>query len=592
MKLKLAPKLRIFLPIFVAIIISVSVITIVSINISKNSLNIFIKENLQLEVKTLVKMFEREYALKLEQVKTDLHVAHDYFYSKPFRTTNRQIEFTAINQISGKQHQVNVSQWLLDGEQIQKQFSFVDQMQDLLGGTATIFQKIDSGYLRISTNVPDDEGGRAIGTYIPNFSPVVQSIEKGEAYFGRAFVVNDWYITAYEPIRHENQIIGMLYVGSPEKDIAELREIVLDLKIGKSGFPFVFDDNATFIIHPVSEGENWAHLEFMQKIMEIKKGTLRYYSPTTETSRFMAFEYFEGFHFYVGATIDPGIETRNLVSTIVFNSILIGLVILILLSAFVYFVAAENIHKFLQTIEISNEKLSSAREALKRSEKLAELGQLSARIVQEISEPLKSITDNTKSIKEEFDQDSSVYNQLDKIGREAEKSKSILSGILTFAEGQKLTLKETNINDMMEMVIRDIELPANINLTFIKDPDNAMAFLDTGMMIQAIRNLLNNAVESVIDEGQVTVENISDPDYLTIRIKDNGPGISKKDTGKIFEPFYTLRDSIVPKAGLGLSVSYGIIKMHRGKIELKTNNDPAKGSTFTEFIINLPRNYS
>lgn len=592
MKLKLAPKLRIFLPIFVAIIISVSVITIVSINISKNSLNSFIKENLQLEVKTLVKMFEREYALKLEQVKTDLRVAHEYFYSKSFGITSRQIEFTAVNQISKEKHQVNVKQWLLDDEQIQKQFGFVDQMQDLLGGTATIFQKIDSGYLRISTNVPDNKGGRAIGTYIPNSSPVVQSIEKGEAYFGRAFVVNDWYITAYEPIKHQGEIIGMLYVGSPEKDIDELRKIVLDLKIGKSGFPFVFDENATFIIHPVSEGENWAHLEFMQKIMEMKKGSLRYYSPTTGSNRFMAFEYFDGFHFYVGATIDPGIETRNLVSTIVFNSILIGLIILILLSAFVYFVTAESIHKFLQAIEISNKKLSSAREALKRSEKLAELGQLSARIVQEISKPLKGITDNTKSIKEEFDKDSSVYNQLDKISREAEKSKNILSGILTFAEGQKLTLKETNINDMMEMVIRDVELPARINLTFIKDPDNPMAFLDTGIMIQALRNLLNNAVESVIDEGQVTVENISDPDYITIRIKDNGPGISKKDIDKIFEPFYSLRDSIVPKAGLGLSVSYGIIKMHRGEIELKTNNHPAKGSTFTEFIISLPRNYS
>ena len=83
--------------------------------------------------------------------------------------------------------------------------------------TTTIFQKIDSGYVRVSTNVLNLDGSRAVGTYIPNGSPVVQTIETGKVYIGRAYVVNDWYITAYEPLVHNGEIVGMLYVGDKEK---------------------------------------------------------------------------------------------------------------------------------------------------------------------------------------------------------------------------------------------------------------------------------------------------------------------------------------------------------------------------------------
>lgn len=349
-KINLPPKLKLFLPIFIGILISIITITMLSIQTSTKSVNEFITENLKLEVKTLVKMFEREYELKLEKVKTDLKMTHREFAEGNLQVLPEKIKFKATNQLSLKSHKVEVNRWKLNNKPIQYHYNFVDDMQSIFGGTVTIFQKIDSGYLRISTNVLKTNGERAIGTYIPNSSPVIQTIEEDDIYIGRAYVVNDWYITAYEPLKYNNKIVGMLYVGGKEKDISTLRNTILELSIGKSGFPYVMDEEGTFIIHPVSEGENWSDMEFMQDIMNMKNGTLNYYSPTTESERFTAFEYFEDFHFYVAATIDPLIETSALKNKIIINSVIVSIIILILLSIFVYFITSDNMHSFLKQL--------------------------------------------------------------------------------------------------------------------------------------------------------------------------------------------------------------------------------------------------
>ncbi|MDZ7741691.1 MAG: Cache 3/Cache 2 fusion domain-containing protein [Bacteroidota bacterium] len=589
-KLKLPPKLQLFIPIFAGIIISIVAITIISINIARNTLYDSIEENLKLEVHNLMKMFEREYAMKLEKVKTDLRVTSDYFYIQELKIKNKKLSISAANQINGKQHEVEVDQWLRDGAQLQGNFEFVDKMQELFGGTITIFQKIDSGLLRISTNVLNNDGSRAIGTYIPNGSPVVQTIEKGETYIGRAFVVNDWYITAYEPVIKAGKVIGALYVGGKEKDLDELKEIVMGTTIGISGFPYVFDDDAVFVIHPVSEGEDWSHLDFMQEIMEMKTGTLRYYSPTTEGRRLTAFNYFEDFHFYVAATIDPVLEAQPLISKIIRNSVLVGLIILLALSAFVYFVTSEKIHRFLNAIESSNKKLSSAREALKRSEKLAELGQLSSAIFKEINKPLSNIFEKAKSLQENFDKDSSVYQNLQEISSQARKGKNTLSGILNFSSDTRMTLKETNINEMLDICAREMIVPGNVRLLVEKDPRDPSLYLDTSKMIQAIKNILKNSIESLSAKGNVKLKAESGNRQLVISIEDDGPGIDQAEFERLFDPFYQSDRQEGKGAGLGLAVSYGIIKMHQGEINIRSNTDPAAGPTGTTIRISLNRN--
>ncbi|PKP34740.1 MAG: hypothetical protein CVU00_05465 [Bacteroidetes bacterium HGW-Bacteroidetes-17] len=359
-------KLRLFFPIAFIIIFIIAVATMLFINSSIKTFNLQIENNLELEVKTITKMFERERQLKLEKVKTNLKVAHSLFYNETLKIAGEKINVQAINQENNATHDVQINEWLLNERSLGNNFIFVDSIKNLLGGTATIFQKIDSGYIRVSTNVQNADGSRAVNTYIPNSSPVIQAIERGETYFGRAFVVNDWYMTAYEPIIIKNQIVGILYVGDREKDLQKLREILYSLKIGKTGYPFVFDRSGLMLIHPYIEGENWKDSALFIKSQDLNQKIIRYNFLGKE--KIAAKNYYEEFEIYILASIEAERENGNFIRNTILTSSLIAIIIIIILLSFLYFLTADRIYKYFVRLDISNKKLIYAKEALKQSE--------------------------------------------------------------------------------------------------------------------------------------------------------------------------------------------------------------------------------
>jgi signal transduction histidine kinase len=107
-------------------------------------------------------------------------------------------------------------------------------------------------------------------------------------------------------------------------------------------------------------------------------------------------------------------------------------------------------------------------------------------------------------------------------------------------------------------------------------------------VIQVISNLMKNGVEAMLGGGCLTASLTDNHDWMIISILDEGTGIDAGDLEKIFEPFYTTK-GIGKGTGLGLATAYGVVKMHRGRIDVKSTNRPEKGPTGTEFIIKLPR---
>ena len=359
-------KLRLFLPIAFIIIV---IITIASFLIIRNSLEVFdlqAEKNLELEVKTIDKMFERERQLKMEKVEVNLRVTHNLFYGQAFNISNQKRTVKAINQLTNEIHEVAINEWLLNGRYINDDFSFVDSVRHLLGCTATIFQKIDEGYIRMSTNVENKDGSRALNTFIPNSSPVIQAIEQKQIYYGRAYVVNDWYITAYEPIIKNDEVLGMLYVGEKEKDLPKLREILYGLKIGKTGYPFVFDKNGIIVIHPSIEGQNWKDSTLFKNVERKNGGIIKYNYLGNE--KLAAFTFNKDFEFYIFSSIETKAENRQFIRNTILTSVLIAIISVVLLLVVLYFLTAERIYHYLKQLNISKEKLNSATEALKQSE--------------------------------------------------------------------------------------------------------------------------------------------------------------------------------------------------------------------------------
>lgn len=580
-------KIRIFVPVLVIIALAVFSITYYAIYASKQNLYDSVENYLQTEVRSLKKMFEREYELKLDNAQNNLKVIFELFYQEGFEISDEKIEIlTRDAQNIIKPLQLN--RWFHGGELLHNNFDFVDKINQTVGCKATIFQKTDIGFVRISTNVMDNEHHRAVGTFIPFDSPIVKSIYAGEPYFGRAYVVNDWYVTGYGALKYQGEIVGMLFVGTKEKDLPELSKKFEELNIGKSGYPFVFDRNGKMVINHSRDRHNWEGLDIIDTIIQQKNGVIRYLSPVDNKRKIIAFDYFPEFDFYIAAFVDKQDETRKLISHLVSGSIIVSIIMALVIALAVYFMTIEKLHNYLETLESRDQELASAREALKQSEKLATMGQLSAGIAHEVNNPLGVVLMYSHILMEECDPDSPMYKDLENIATQAARCKKILSGLLNFARKNEINKKQMRIDEFFEQVQVSLVFSQSVDFSISHASPDAVISIDPDQMTQVIVNLVNNAIDAINSEGSIHVETGVDKSEVVFTVTDSGSGITEENRKHLFEPFFSTKQ-IGKGTGLGLAVCYGIVKMHSGKIEVESNTDPQKGKTFSSFIVKVPK---
>ncbi len=223
------------------------------------------------QVSDLVEIIDVELEGNKEKVNLSLSLAHNYLYRQgEVKETNEYVEYDAKNQITGAINKVSVKRWTIGGKSIHGNFNIVDAISAMNVNSATIFQKIPQGYIRISTNVKNSDGSRAVGSFIPSDSPVAQAIDRGQQYSGRAFVVDNWYLTAYEPIRINGEVKGMLHVGMPEKNLVHIQNIFNKKKYFDTGYPYVVSSEGILTIHPNSIGTSVANDDFFKEMLKNK----------------------------------------------------------------------------------------------------------------------------------------------------------------------------------------------------------------------------------------------------------------------------------------------------------------------------------
>ncbi len=169
----------------------------------------------------------------------------------------------AINQYTKQKQSIELPHMSLGGEWLGQNVDpgipspLVDDVKLLVGGTCTVFQRMNEAgdMLRVATNVEKLDKTRAIGTYIPAVNPngrpnpVVATLMGRKTFYGRAFVVNAWYLTAYEPLfNNDGDIIGALYFGVRQESTPAMREALLQIKIGQTGHAWVLDSRGNYLL--------------------------------------------------------------------------------------------------------------------------------------------------------------------------------------------------------------------------------------------------------------------------------------------------------------------------------------------------------
>ncbi len=248
----------------------------------------------------------------------------------------------------------------------------------------------------------------------------------------------------------------------------------------------------------------------------------------------------------------------------------------------------EKLHKTVEKLNISNNQLATAREALIQSEKMASMGQLSAGIAHEVNNPLGVILMYAHLLKESAHPDSEAFEDLQMIVDHADRAKKIVSGLLHFARQNKLTFQKTDMEVLIQSCIKSVEIPENVEIDLQCETPDKNAELDRDQMMQVLVNCISNGITAMPDGGNMSIKINGSASEIVISIQDNGKGIPKSLRNKIFEPFFTTKEA-GKGTGLGLAITYGIVKMHRGQIDVTSSTQeesPAHGTTFT---ITLPR---
>ncbi len=250
--------------------------------------------------------------------------------------------------------------------------------------------------------------------------------------------------------------------------------------------------------------------------------------------------------------------------------------------------AIEKLHKSIEDLNISNGNLEDARIALKQSEKLANMGQLSAGIAHELNNPLGVITMYSNILKEETTKDNPMYHDLELIVDQTERCKKIVGGLLNFARKNQVKKAETNIEKFVIRSTESIVIPQNVKLKVVVDLKDPIIMIDQDQMMQVLTNLEKNAIEAMPDGGMLTVKVVDNESNFQVHIQDTGIGIPKENMEKLFTPFFTTKQ-LGKGTGLGLPLVYGIVKMHKGQINVISNTDENNGATGTTFIIDVPK---
>lgn len=430
-------------------------------------------------------------------------------------------------------------------------------------GTATLF--LDD--VRITTNVRLFQDQRAIGTRVSQ-SVRDAVLGAGRTWLDRAFVVNDWYVSAYEPLLDARERrIGMLYVGYLEAPFRLVRYAMLGAIV--LIFLLVMALSAWFSLR-------WARSIF--KPVERMNRTMQRVEDGQANARVGA----------LPARDELGALAGHLDQ---------------LLDVIADKTAAlqrwgeeldQKVAERTRELKASNESLQKAQQQLVKSEKLAAIGQLTASIAHEINNPIAVMQGNLDLMRETLgDASQPVKGELKLLDEQVERMRIIVTQLLQYARPteyagyvETLDLNRT-VDDCLVLVSH---LLSQTRIDVRRDfQARARVGFNRQELQQVCINLMINAIQAMPNGGELRLSTRdwagNEGSGATLTVQDSGPGLSAEVRERLFRPFFTTKND---GNGLGLWISLGLVERYGGHITAENRSD-ASGAAFSVQLLTEPR---
>lgn len=237
----------------------------------------------------------------------------------------------------------------------------------------------------------------------------------------------------------------------------------------------------------------------------------------------------------------------------------------------------------LRAMQQIEEDLEQTHQMLRQSEKMAGLGRLAAGVAHEINNPMSGIMLYANLVQEDLGEDHPLASDLQTIIHEAERCKVIVADLLEFSHQTTYEMELVDLNDVIVKTLTILQhQPLFHNIEIVRElaPDLLPIYGNSIRLNQVVMNIIVNGAQAMEGNGRLAITSRAraNQDINEIAIKDSGPGIDNELLEKIFDPFFTTK-ATGEGTGLGLSVSYAIVKEHKGSI--RVTSSPDTGTTFT-----------
>lgn len=402
------------------------------------------------------------------------------------------------------------------------------------GGAATIFL----GDVRVATNVRNTAGDRATGTLMSQeVARVVLS--QGKPWSDRAFVLSDWFISAYEPIRDPaGSVVGALYVGMLEQPLLDLRK----------NLNLIFAGVLLFVSLIGITLSTWIGSRLAQPVRALADAARRMASGELVGPILVKSDD------EIGLLADEFNTMTREVSTL--NQTL-----------------EQKVVERTGQLEEKSQQLLDAQKELAKSERLAGLGLLAAGVAHEINNPLAVIRGNAELLQTSIPNDSEDHEEVDAIVEETIRIGRIVNNLRAFSRGGMQHVSSFSLGGLLDGILDQIghQIPLE-RYRVVRSywgRDVTMEG-DEDQLRQVFTNLVVNGLQAMPEGGKLTVDAAPEgtEGWVCVTVCDQGVGIREEEMGRLFTPFFSTKPQ---GTGLGLAVSYGIVSDHGGEISASSS---------------------